>query len=392
MSVGIGDKYLAIPWSALDIQSKKDSDKVHFLINMDRDQLKNAPTIDKDRWSSLDNPQLSQQLDQFYQSAHRTSMDRMSGSMGGQSRGLSTDRDSSTDVYGNVGTRDTTGAADRDVGRDMGRGDRELTTGAVTDSDKAFDSRRLSKVIGMDITHENEKSGKIQDIVFNNSNGSLLYAIVEFNRHVPDANGKWALLPWRVFNASPEAKGFVVNTDLENLKAVAYDKNSLPIFADRSFAQRINDRFNAGSVYGFVGEGRERAQSAATEMPRISGTIQDISTKDAYGVKDALHLKVKADDGQTYWVHVGPKSFLDQKQVKFNKGDQITVNGAKTFIDREAWILANDISSKGGEVLQLRDDKGTPLWRQMQHDEKSPATAPVGGTDSGRTDTGGSRY
>ncbi|SDW01476.1 PRC-barrel domain-containing protein [Nitrosomonas communis] len=44
--LGIGEKLLAVPWKAL----KLDPENKRFLLNVDKDRLKDAPGLDKDHW------------------------------------------------------------------------------------------------------------------------------------------------------------------------------------------------------------------------------------------------------------------------------------------------------------------------------------------------------
>ena len=44
--LGLGDKLFAIPWDALTL----DDDNHRFILNIDKDRLKNAPGFDKDNW------------------------------------------------------------------------------------------------------------------------------------------------------------------------------------------------------------------------------------------------------------------------------------------------------------------------------------------------------
>lgn len=47
--LGVGDKLFAIPWRALTL----DTDKKRFILDVDKDRLKNAPGFDKDHWASM---------------------------------------------------------------------------------------------------------------------------------------------------------------------------------------------------------------------------------------------------------------------------------------------------------------------------------------------------
>ena len=47
--LGMGNKLFAVPWSALRI----DEDKKHFILDVDKKKLENAPGFDKDNWPDL---------------------------------------------------------------------------------------------------------------------------------------------------------------------------------------------------------------------------------------------------------------------------------------------------------------------------------------------------
>ena len=47
--LGMGDKLLAIPWGALTL----DAERKCFILDVDKETLKNAPGFDKDHWPDL---------------------------------------------------------------------------------------------------------------------------------------------------------------------------------------------------------------------------------------------------------------------------------------------------------------------------------------------------
>ena len=47
--LGMGDKLFAVPWSALRL----DEDKKHFVLDIDKKKLENAPGFDKDNWPDM---------------------------------------------------------------------------------------------------------------------------------------------------------------------------------------------------------------------------------------------------------------------------------------------------------------------------------------------------
>ncbi|WP_019140405.1 PRC-barrel domain-containing protein [Noviherbaspirillum massiliense] len=60
--MGIGNKLFAIPWEALTL----DADRKCFVLDIDRERLKNAPGFDKDHWPSMADPDWEAQVQAYY--------------------------------------------------------------------------------------------------------------------------------------------------------------------------------------------------------------------------------------------------------------------------------------------------------------------------------------
>ncbi len=63
--LGIGDKLLAIPWSALTL----DTDRKCFLLTATADKVKNAPGFDKDHWPAMADVAWASELHGYYGSS-----------------------------------------------------------------------------------------------------------------------------------------------------------------------------------------------------------------------------------------------------------------------------------------------------------------------------------
>ncbi|BBJ22443.1 PRC-barrel domain-containing protein [Candidatus Nitrotoga sp. AM1P] len=50
--LGIGEKLFAVPWGALTL----DTTNKRFILNVEKDQLENAPGFDKDNWPDVADP------------------------------------------------------------------------------------------------------------------------------------------------------------------------------------------------------------------------------------------------------------------------------------------------------------------------------------------------
>ncbi|CAB3772757.1 PRC-barrel domain-containing protein [Paraburkholderia humisilvae] len=60
--LGIGDKLLAIPWSALTL----DTDHPCFVLSLSADRVKNAPGFDKNHWPSMADATWATSIHQYY--------------------------------------------------------------------------------------------------------------------------------------------------------------------------------------------------------------------------------------------------------------------------------------------------------------------------------------
>jgi sporulation protein YlmC with PRC-barrel domain len=60
--LGIGEKFLAIPWRALTL----DTDNAQFILDVDAQRMKDAPIFDKEHWPSMSDEQWAHELHEYY--------------------------------------------------------------------------------------------------------------------------------------------------------------------------------------------------------------------------------------------------------------------------------------------------------------------------------------
>lgn len=61
--LGIGDKYFAVPLSALQVKAGEDDT---FVLDIDKERLRNAPSFDKNNWPDTANSEWGQQIHAYY--------------------------------------------------------------------------------------------------------------------------------------------------------------------------------------------------------------------------------------------------------------------------------------------------------------------------------------
>ena len=60
--LGMGEKYFAIPWNALTL----DTDRKCFILDVSKDKLKDAPGFDKDHWPSMADESWGSSVHNYY--------------------------------------------------------------------------------------------------------------------------------------------------------------------------------------------------------------------------------------------------------------------------------------------------------------------------------------
>jgi hypothetical protein len=92
----------------------------------------------------------------------------------------------------------------------------------------------------------------------------------------------------------------------------------------------------------------------------IQGRVVEVERL-ARGRHEGIHLTV-AMGAETIAVRLGPAFYVDAQPVQLAKGDTVEVKGARTAVQGEQVILAQEVR-RGSDVLALRDADGVPLWR-----------------------------
>ena len=64
--LGMGDKLFAVPWTALTL----DTDNKRFVLNVDKDRMKNAPGFDKSKWPDMASQEWAKEIDGYYGTNH----------------------------------------------------------------------------------------------------------------------------------------------------------------------------------------------------------------------------------------------------------------------------------------------------------------------------------
>jgi len=60
--LGMGEKFFAVPWNALTLDTKNK----RFVLNVEKDRLKDAPGFDKDHWPNMADQSWMNEIHAYY--------------------------------------------------------------------------------------------------------------------------------------------------------------------------------------------------------------------------------------------------------------------------------------------------------------------------------------
>jgi lipid-binding SYLF domain-containing protein len=156
--------------------------------------------------------------------------------------------------------------------------------------------------------------------------------------------------------------------------SVGGQKFSVVSNSDATFVgdQRVDPNRNDYGVYGYADQ-NDPGWRSDSDYNRLYDTSRSktihgevISITEFSPARDSQmgrQMNLRADDGQTYIVHLGPISYLDsQGNLRVREGDRVTVSGSTATFQGQDTLIAREVSSSDGKRLELRDSDGRSRW------------------------------
>jgi sporulation protein YlmC with PRC-barrel domain len=217
--LGIGEKDVAVPVSRFQMNRAGNE----LIVNLNEQQLKDAPEIGRDRKNWDDTQRWS------------------------------------------------------DVGRYYNR---TLGMPAETTADYRF--RRAKDLIGTNVVDaKGDKAGEIEDLVVNLADGSIHYAVMEYDRKW-NPNDKLVALPMASFRPSADKDEFSISMTREQLaQAPEFDKNQWPNMSDNRFRNSVQGFGRDGSTVGMDQSTTRSSTAGATGTTGTTGMTGTTSSTTA---------------------------------------------------------------------------------------------------------------
>lgn len=201
LNTGFGGKLIPVPWTVLQVQKDAQSHKSQLTLNKASDQLKNAPSIERNNALDMADTKWLRSVDTFF--GVRTAARPLEG----QSR-----------------------------------------PGQLTTNEMIF---RFSDLRGMNVCNRSDetmKLGNISDLIVDAHTGQVLYGIVDTG-----IGGKLVPGPWNAFLLRQEANSpkswLTLNKNSDELKnASTVDKEDMANFTDAKWIQTVDNFFGVHTV------------------------------------------------------------------------------------------------------------------------------------------------
>ncbi|MCC2624787.1 MAG: PRC-barrel domain protein [Burkholderiales bacterium] len=105
----------------------------------------------------------------------------------------------------------------------------------------------ISKTV---IDNNNEKLGKVEELVLDKCSGEVRYAVLSFGGFMGMGSDFYAL-PWQELDYCPEEDAFKVSVPKDILKtAPGFDKDNWPDFANVGWSKPVDEFYHSPQQYG----------------------------------------------------------------------------------------------------------------------------------------------
>jgi sporulation protein YlmC with PRC-barrel domain len=405
-TLGIGSKLTAVPWSDI----KMNDQKKNFVLNMSADQLKSAPSFDRNNWPNMSDQAWKQRNDAFFHQsgASGASSSRSSGASSMSPTGSSSDNSSM-----NSADRPAAGQSSRTETQGQSPSSRMQGQSASAGT-MPIKYRRVSEIVGMSAkNYQGEDIGDLDDVVIDTNQGRCAFGVLTVKSGFLGIGKEMAMVPWTSIQVQPTTNDLRVNADKQTLDTVAFAANKFPDLQNKQYTQDIYKRFEATPYWEALGytpgteqPGMGAAESSqardasawkpdsdynkkfdASKIITASGTIESVGTfRPADNAIDGVRLQIKSDDGKTQIVQLGPRPYMDRQDIMFHYGDKVTVTGSQADVNGRTVIITSKVQN-GDKTLELRDAQGKPKWNadELQQQMQQSTSMPGGRQPSSTT-------
>jgi sporulation protein YlmC with PRC-barrel domain len=275
-----------------------------------------------------------------------------------------------------------------------------------------IDQLKLSKLLGTKVEDlQGQDLGKLSDALIDVHQGKMAFGVVSLRSGFLGINKDYAPVPWTALDLTSQPGIAKLNADKQTLASIAVARDTFPNLDNPQYSRQLYDRFHVtpyweGESLGFV-PGQESTNIPRDEFGNVNppssgemmtpnasapeyinyrehhrehglawnpdtvqtihGTIAGVGTYRVAGTSmEGILLHVRTDTGRIMRVRVGPRAFVDSHDIRFHRGEPVTITGSVARMGRHETVLASQIQMPD-RTIDLRAPDGRPLWSSEQY-------------------------
>lgn len=211
--LGIGNKLFAVPWNAMDLNT----DKHAFVLNVDKDKLKNAPGFEKESWPDMTRRDWGESVHKFYGQQPYWAKEGAVIEQPGETR-------RQPEAASKVRPITSTSAVENQ--------------GLIKAS--ALKGEKVRNRAGEDL-------GKIEEIMIALDTGKIGYMVLSFGGALGIGNKLFAV-PWDAMTLDLDKREYILDIPKEKLKqAPGFDKDNWPDMVNPKWDEEIRGFYGVTS-------------------------------------------------------------------------------------------------------------------------------------------------
>lgn len=221
---------------------------------------------------------------------------------------------------------------------------------------------RMADLLGITVQNpKHQKLGTLKDLVIDTREGRIAYAVVEHGG-VLGIGSKLAAVPYSAIKLLPGRKVASLDTNSATLNRVSFKPSNWPDLQSEQWAAQIHREFNQQPYWQVYGYG-------FYTTPKTTQFVGNI-TKVQQLPQQRMQVEVQTPSGQAYQVDLGPKSFLEQHNLKITRGQSIQITGFSVEQQGQAVIKAQKVM-QDSQSVELRNAQGEPIWNQPKPQQRA---------------------
>jgi len=313
--LGLGDKHFAVPWQAFS----QTADRA-LLLDMNPEQLKNAPGFEKGTLPNMSDPLFHETVYSFYNTKPYTLAEQQKEARA-EAQERADERAFDWKSWVNRG-EDTTWA------------------------------RRLGELIGTNVENaQGETIAELEDVIVDSREARAAYAVVSHGGTL-GFFADTAIIPWNVLRLDLAREAYVTGVTLGQLEQATLSDTKYRILEDRKYSEALYGTFGTKPYWEEFGYeamkeraartaevkaeadvARDAVDTAANELNSntVTGTVVSVSsypgaTPQAESQR-GVRVRVRTESGATRTVHLASIAELQQKALTLNRSDKVVITG-----------------------------------------------------------------